>query len=133
MKTPLILAVASAIVAATPLVAQETIVRETTTAVQPTEVVGTITELVPDAMVVRTQEAAPVRYSFTKTTEYLDEFGNRVTRESVRTGLPVTIRYIKEGDRFIVNRVIVRKAPVPVPGSVIEKTTTTTTTTKEKD
>jgi len=132
MKTPLILTALAAMISVTPLTAQETIVRETTTAVQPTEIVGTVTELVPDALVVRTQEAtAPVRYTFTKTTEYVDELGNRVTRESIKTGLPVTVRYIKEGDRMIVNRVVVRKAaPPPV---TIEKRTTTTTTTEEED
>jgi hypothetical protein len=87
MKTPLILTALGAMVALTPLSAQETIVRETTTAVQPTEIVGTVAELVPDAVVLRTQEAtAPVRYTFTKTTEYVDELGNRVTRESIKTG-----------------------------------------------
>jgi hypothetical protein len=133
MKTPLILTALAALVAATPLTAQETIVRETTAAVQPTEIVGTVTEMVPDAVVVRTQETtAPVRYTFTKTTEYVDELGNRVTRESIKTGVPVTVRYIKEGDRMIVNRVVVRKA-APPPVTIEKKTTTTTTTSKEEE
>ena len=134
MKKQLILAIAvSSLLAALPVNAQ-TVVRETTT-VQPTEIVGTVTELDPDAIVVRTPEAtAPVRYTFTKTTEYVDEAGNRVTQDIVKSGVPVTIRYVKEGDRMVVNRVIVRKQTTTVPEAVTtRKTTTTTTTAKEKD
>jgi hypothetical protein len=132
-KKTLILTALTTIIAAAPLLAQETIIRETRTAVQPTEIVGTVTEMVPDAVVLRTQEAAaPVRYSFTNTTEYVDELGNRVTRESIKTGVPITVRYIREGDRMIVNRVVVRRA-APAPPVTIEKKTTTTTTTEEED
>ena len=129
--------------------AAQTVVRETTvpvqpttvqtTTVQPTEVAGTVTEYTPDAVIVRTQEAtAPVRYSFTKTTEYVDESGRAVAREIVRTGVPVTVRYIREGDHMIVNRVIVHQAVEAVPAVpaapeavTIQKSTTTTTTTEE--
>lgn len=110
----------------------QTVVRETTTAAQPAEVVGTVTEFEPDAVMIRTEQtAAPVRYSFSKTTEYIDEAGNRVTREVVKTGAPVTLRCIKEGDHMVVNQVIVHKAVAPAPAAVTtEKTTTTTTTTE---
>jgi hypothetical protein len=136
MKTQLILAAAAAVLLAAFPAHAQTVVRETTTtAVQPVEVAGTVTELVPDAVVVRTQEAtAPVRYTFTTTTEYVDEAGNRVTRDIVKAGVPVTIRYVKEGDRMVVNRVIVRKQTIAAPEAVTTtKKTTTTTTTKEKD
>jgi hypothetical protein len=135
MKTHLILAAAVSILIGISTANAQSVVRETATSVQPTEIVGTVTELVPDAISVRTVEtAAPVRYTFTKTTEYVDEVGNRVARDIVKTGVPVTIRYVKEGDRMIVNRVIVRKqttTTVPAPGEIITKKTTTTTTTKE--
>jgi hypothetical protein len=136
MKTLFILtAAASLLIVASPANAQS-VVRETTTTVQPAqpvEVVGTVTELVPDAISVRTEEtAAPVRYTFTKTTEYVDEAGNRVSREIVKNGAPVTIRYVKDGDHLVVNRVIVRRQTAPEPDAVVtKKTTTTTTTTKE--
>jgi hypothetical protein len=135
MKTQLILATTAALLFAAYPVTAQTIVRETTTAVQPVEVAGTVTELAPEAIVVRTQEAAaPVRYTFTKTTEYVDEAGNRVTQDIVKSGMPVTIRYVKEGDRMVVNRVIVRKQTIAAPEAVTtKKSTTTTTTTKEKD
>ena len=76
----------------------------------------------------------PVRYSFSKTTEYVDEAGNRVERDIVKTGVPVTIRYVKEGDKMVVGRVIVRKqATTAEPEAVIKKKTTTTTTTEGKE
>src|SRR5690349_10774361 len=101
MKKQLILAAAvSSLLAVTPVGAQ-TVVSETTTTAEPVEVVGTVTTRSPDAVVVRTKEAAePVRYAFTKTTEYVDEAGNRVEASIVKTGVPVSIRYVKEGDRM---------------------------------
>ncbi|MEI9898181.1 MAG: hypothetical protein WDN28_31075 [Chthoniobacter sp.] len=89
-------------------------------------------------MVIRTQESAvPIRYSVSKSVVYVDEAGNPVAREIVKTGVPVTVRYVREGDRMIVNRVIVHQATAAAPEAVTtEKTTTTTTTTEgrhEKD
>jgi hypothetical protein len=134
MKTPIILAVAASMLAIS-FADERVIVREGTTAVQPLEAVGTVTEFQPDTISVRTETAAaPVRYRFSKTTEYVDESGNRVTRDIVKTGVPVTVRYVREGDEMLVNRVIVRKQVTTVPEAVVtKKTTTTTTTTRDKD
>jgi hypothetical protein len=142
MKTKLMIPGAAAllILCALPAGAQ-TVVRErttvaepvqtTTTTVEPVEAAGTITEFAPDTMVIRTQEStAPLRYSVSKTIEYVDEAGNPVTREVIKTGAPVTFRYIKEGDRMIVNRVIVHRTTAPAAAVTTEKTTTTTTTTE---
>lgn len=129
MKISLLLATAACALFASSPASAQTVVRETTT-VQPTEVVGTVTEFVPDAIAVRTTEtSAPIRYSFTESTEYVDEAGVPVSREIVKTGVPVTIRYVTEGERRIVNRVIVRKA---VPAATTT-TRTTTTVVREKD
>ena len=118
MKKLLIPGVAAiALLCAMPLHAQ-TVVRETTTtaAAEPAEIAGTVTEFAPDTVILQQKEiAAPVRYSFAKTVEYVDEAGNPVTREVVKTGVPVTVRYIKEGDRMLVNRVIVHKTAVVQP------------------
>jgi hypothetical protein len=137
----------------------EAVVGATTT----TTTAGTISEFSPDTIIVRSETSPePIRYSYTKTTTYVDDTGAPVSLETVRSGLPVTVHYVREGDRVIANRVIVhrkktvttdapvvreerRTAPVveerrvvtPAPAPVIEerKTTTTTTTTgrKEKD
>lgn len=104
----------------------------TTTAVQPIEAAGTIAEFAPDGMVIRTQEAAaPIRYSVSKSVVYVDEAGNPVAREIVKTGVPVTVRYVREGDQMIVNRVIVHRATTVAPEAVTTQKTTTTTTTTE--
>jgi hypothetical protein len=135
MKKQILFAAAAAVLLSSLPAGAQTVVRETTTAIQPVEVAGTVTEFAPDAVVIRSQEAtAPVRYAYSTTTEYVDDAGNRVTREVVKSGLPVTIRYTRDGDRMIVSRVIVHQptAVVPVvPGTVDTKTTTTTTTTEE--
>jgi len=144
MKKTFILTAAASVLLGTsfPLYAQS-VVTETTTAVQPTETIGTVSEYTPDAIVIRSESAAPTRYTFTKTTEYVDETGQRVTADVVRSGAPVTVRYIREGDRLVASRVIVRRATVVAPAPVttttvvpsveVKKTTTTTTTSKEKD
>jgi len=94
--------------------------------------IGTISELGPDAITIVGQAGTPVRYHSTGTTRYVDEAGNPVSVETVKSGLPVTVYYTREGDRMIASRVVVTQRGVPVnPGAVIEKKTTTTTTTTE--
>jgi len=115
--------------------AQSTVVQTTSTTSA-----GTVTEFSPDTIVIRSETSPePVRYVYRKTTTYVDEAGNPVSMEVVKSGLPVTVHYIREGDQLVASRVIVRRAvthvvPVaPAPAApVIEekKTTTTTTTTK---
>jgi hypothetical protein len=125
--------------------AQETVVQTTSSA-------GTITEFSPDSIVIRSETApAPIHYVFRKSTTYVDDAGNPVSVEVVKSGLPVTVQYIREGDRLIASRVIVhhrvvpaeRVVPtervvvptqrvVPAPPVIEEKTTTTTTTTTTK-
>src|ERR1017187_7737009 len=60
---------------------------------------GTVSQFSPDTIVVKTTTSAgPVSYSYTKTTTYVDENGNPVSSETVKSGLPVTVYYSKEGD-----------------------------------
>ena len=90
-----------------------------------TTTLGTVSELTPDRLIVRSETAtAPVRYSYTKTTTYVDEAGNPVSIKTVKSGLPVTVYYTKSGDEMVATKVVVRKA-VAVP----ERTTETQTTT----
>lgn len=89
---------------------------------------GTINEYNPDAIVVRTSASpTPVRYMATKTTTYVDESGNPISVETVKSGLPVTVYYDRDGDNLVATRVVVRNAPV------VQKSTTTTTTTRKSD
>jgi hypothetical protein len=120
------------ITAQTTLFAQEA-VESTTTTTKTVTSAGTITEFSPDTIVIKSETSAdPVHYTYTKTTTYVDENGNPVSMETVKSGLPVTVYYVKDGDRMIVSKVIVRKAVVTTPDApVIEekKSSTTTTTT----
>jgi hypothetical protein len=123
--------------------AQATVVQATSTSSA-----GTITEFSPDTIVIRSETAPePIHYVYRKTTTYVDEDGNPVSMEVVKSGLPVTVHYIKEGDQLVASKVIVRRVahrvapavrvvpvvpvvPVAPAPTVEEKTTTTTTTTK---
>jgi hypothetical protein len=102
--------------------AGEVVVAEKPVEVATTTTAGTISEFSPDTIVVRSETAPePIRYSYSKTTTYVDEAGAPVSMDVVRSGVPVTVYYQREGDRMIANKVVVRK-----------KTTTTTTTTTRK-
>jgi hypothetical protein len=94
---------------------------------------GTVSEFSPEVITVRSETSStPVSYSYTKTTTYVDENGNPVSQEVVKSGAPVTVYYTQDGDRMIASKVVVRKAvTTDAPASVIEqkKTSTTTTTT----
>jgi hypothetical protein len=93
---------------------------------------GTISEFSPDIIVVKSQDAAePVRYSYSKSTVYVDENGNPVSMETVKSGLPVTVYYVKDGDNFIASKVVVRTGVV-APAPTLQESKTTTTTTTEK-
>ena len=106
-------------------------VKETTTT---TTTAGTISEFGPETIIIRSETAPePIRYSYTKTTTYVDETGAPVSIETVKSGLPVTVYYVKVGDKMVASKVIVRKAVVKTaPAATIEEKKTTTTTTTDK-
>lgn len=131
---------ATAFVAISPLASAQTAVTTSTTTSA-----GTISEFSPDTIIVRSETSPePIRYSYSKSTTYVDETGAPVSMELVKSGLPVTVHYIKEGDRMIANRVVVRKTTTTsaspavvekrttVAPAVIEERKTTTTTTETK-
>ena len=122
------------ITAQTNLVAQTVVDSATTTTT--TLSAGTISEFNLETIVIKTESSPdPVRYSYTKTTTYVDETGAPVSVELVKSGLPVTVYYVRGGDRMVASKVIVRKPVVVVPSAPVveeKKTTTTTTTTKDQ-
>jgi len=96
--------------------------------VSETTTTGTINEFGDNRIVVRTESSTdPITYSFTKSTTYVDEAGAPVSIETVKSGLPVTIHYAKEGDRMVARKVVVRKTKTKVAGETTETKTTTTT------
>ena len=72
---------------------------------------GTVSQFGPDTIVVKsTTSVVPVSYSYLKTTTYVDENGNAVSSETVKSGAPVTVYYTQDGDKMIATKVIVRKS-----------------------
>ena len=67
----------------------------------------------------------PIRYLYSTRTTYVDESGAPVSLETVKSGLPVTVYYTREGERMNAVKVIVHKPTAP--GVIIEKKTTTVT------
>ena len=103
----------------------------TTTAVSTTTTAGTISEIGADTLIIRSETSPqPIRYRFSKTTTYVDETGAPVSFEMVKSGLPVTVYYVREGDQMVANRVVVRKQTTTstnaVAPAVIERNTTIT-------
>lgn len=102
---------------------------ETTTTTTVTRSTGTITEVVPGGFVVSSAAGAePIRYRYSERTVYLDEAGNPVSVEAVRSGVPVTVHHDRVGNVLIATRVVVGRsspvAPTPpasvtVPGKVV--------------
>ena len=106
-----------------------------TTTTSTTTSAGTVSQFSPDTIVVKTTTSAdPISYSYTKTTTYVDENGNPVSTETVKSGAPVTVYYTQDGDKMVATKVVVRKATTTTsdaPGATAvetKKTTTTTTT-----
>ena len=100
-----------------------------------TETAGTISEFSPDTIEVRSEtSSSPTNYSYTKSTTYVDDMGNPVSIETVKSGLPVTVYYTQEGDRMIANKVVVRKTTTRTTAkpAVEERTSTTTRTIETK-
>jgi hypothetical protein len=108
----LILGVAALALLSSPTVRGQTVVvRETAIATSAsTEVTGTLAEWRADSVIILGKDtAAPVRLSFAKKVEYVDAAGKRVRRDVITPGVPVTMRYTREGDRMLVDRVIVQR------------------------
>jgi|GEM_PF-2811149 len=96
----------------------------------PIEATGTITGLDADVLAVRTETSTtPIRYHFSRTTQWVDQVGNVVTRESVRTGEPLTFYYTRGPEGLVVSKVIVRRtaAPQAAPEALEGESTRTTT------
>jgi hypothetical protein len=82
----------------------------TTTSTSATTSDGTVSQFGPDTIVVRTTtSAAPISYSYSKTTTYVDENGNTVSSETVKSGAPVTVYYTQDGDKMVATKVVMRK------------------------
>ncbi len=126
---PLITSIGAVVVLGVAILAPNTVFGQamsTTTTITST---GTVSELAPDAIAVKVDTSpAPVRYTFSKTTTYVDENGNPVSIETVKTGVPVTVYYEKMGDSFVADKVVVKKSVTTTETTAPATTTTATTT-----
>ncbi len=98
---------------------------ETTTTT--TTASGVVDRLTGGALIVRSpSEPTPLSYSYTKTTTYVDEDGNPVAVETLKSGAPVTVYYSKSTDGLVASKVVVRKHVDPTTGTttIEEKRTT---------
>jgi hypothetical protein len=130
MKCAQIVALCGALALAGMAGAQAQTATQTTTT--STTSAGTVTEFTPGSITLHTTASPlPVSYTYSKTTTYVDENGNPVSTEVVRSGVPVTVYYTQDGTNMIASKVVVRRPEVaPTDGTtVIKKTTTTTSTT----
>lgn len=111
--------------------AQQAVTVDTVTA---TETVGTVSEVSPDTIVVRSESnSSPINYTYTTSTTYVDDAGVPVSVETVKSGMPVTVHYTQEGDRMVATKVVVRKTMTTTETpTIIKKHTSTTTTTETK-
>jgi hypothetical protein len=109
--------------------------KTTVTTMTKTESVGTISEVKPDTIVIRSETSStPMNYTYTKSTTYVDETGAPVSKETVTSGLPVTVYYTTDGNHMIANKVVVRKVMTTTekPAMETKRSSTTTTTTETK-
>ena len=71
---------------------------------------GFVSELGPDKIVIRTATSVlPFTYQSTETTTFVDEAGNPVGEEMVKSGVPVTIYYSKSGYKMVAAKVVVKE------------------------
>jgi hypothetical protein len=127
MKTPFKYLGAMAVLglmtlAPTAIYAQES---STTTTITST---GTVNDWKPDAVAVKVDTSpTPVDYSFTKTTTYVDENGNPVSIQTVRSGAPVTVYYHNTGGNYVADKVIVNRSMITTTTVPATESTTVTT------
>ena len=85
-----------------------------------TQSAGTVSEFTPDSLIIRSDVAtAPTRYVISRDVSYVDETGAPVSAEIVRSGLPVTVHYVREGDRVLARRVVVHRTATVAPSTTV--------------
>ena len=81
---------------------------DTVTTTKSTTYSGVVSEMNPSAstIILRSeQSAAPVTYTYSKETTFVDSSGNPVTASAI-VNSPVTVEYSSEGGRTVVRRVV---------------------------
>ncbi|MDB6003185.1 MAG: hypothetical protein JWR15_172 [Prosthecobacter sp.] len=106
MKTITLLAVALGVFTALPLTAQ-TVVKTTTVASR-----GTVSTYDPNTNLVVTEASGPVSYYYGPSVVYRTSSGVAIPASEVQArlaaGAPVRVHYVQNGDRRVVQRVVLR-------------------------
>ncbi|WP_265595874.1 hypothetical protein [Verrucomicrobium sp. BvORR106] len=124
-KTSAASLVAAAFISMSTVVSAQVTVAETSTTGY-----GTITTYSPgQTLVVNQESGSPISYSVTKQTTFVDEAGQPVEATHITSGVPISVSYVRDGDRMVASRVIVKKTVTTTGGPVATQTTRTTTTT----
>jgi hypothetical protein len=75
---------------------------------------GRVTAVTPGEIMVRTEQSTrPETYAFTGATEFVDEAGAKKSLKDISPDHTVTVDFIRDGDRFIARRVVVRAISTP--------------------
>jgi hypothetical protein len=95
---------------------------ETVTTSRTTTYAGTVSEVDPSSstIILRSESSpAPVTYTYTKETSFVDSTGRVVSSETIRNS-PVTVEYVVEGGQTVVRRVVqTGPAVVVTPPAVV--------------
>jgi hypothetical protein len=89
------------------------------------QVAGTLSELSPDTIALRTAASrVPVRYLSSQTTAFVDDAGVPILSiDALKAGVTVTMYYSRVADQMVASRVVVHKSTNTPPSP--EATTTT--------
>lgn len=83
----------------------------TTTETKTTTSTGTVTEYTPGSTFVVKEETGPVSYVYGKTVTYVTKTGKVLTDNAIarhiKAGARVTVHYVADGTRRVINRIIV--------------------------
>lgn len=122
LKPIAVLLSAIAFGAMSPSASAQVSVTKTTTTTTTTEG-ATIAEFLPSAgrLVVTSRGGpGPARYSVTKETVFVDEAGAPIAVERITRGVPVTVHYVRDGDRMFASRIVVQQKAAPAKISKAE-------------
>lgn len=99
-----------------------------TTTVTTTTSSGTVSETSPNVITIKSSPGEITRYTSTKTTTYVDENGNPVAVETVRSGAPVTVystnasAEVPVAEKVVVHRTMTTAAPTSVTSTTVTET-----------
>ena len=90
---------------------------------------GSVTEYAPtsNSVIIRsTSNPEPIRYSVTKETTVVNQAGQPVTIDTLRSGIPAEVHYHRVGDQIVASRIVVNSsstttttAPAVAPSTTV--------------